>query len=160
MTTENPDNLISQRPYLIRAIHEWCSDNGLTPYLVVSVNEMVRVPREHVKDDQIVLNISWDATNALQLGNDFIEFKARFGGALRDIVIPVRRVAAIFAKENGQGIPFPPEEGDDALTPPTRKENGAAEQPPDAPKVSRPEEDDKPPSSPDGTRRSGLRRVK
>jgi len=96
----------SKTPYLIRALHEWCSDNGLTPYIVVQVNDSVRVPREYVKDGQIVLNISWDATSALQLGNDFIEFKARFGGALRDIVVPIGRVTAIYARENMEGLGF------------------------------------------------------
>ena len=97
----------STRPYLIRALYEWCTDNALTPYVVVVVNEQVQVPREFVKDGEIVLNISFDATSALQLGNEFIEFKARFGGVARDIVVPISQVAAIFAKENGQGMAFP-----------------------------------------------------
>jgi stringent starvation protein B len=97
----------STRPYLIRALYEWCTDNALTPYVVVVVNEQVQVPREFVKDGEIVLNISFDATSALQLGNEFIEFKARFGGVARDIMVPISQVAAIFAKENGQGMAFP-----------------------------------------------------
>lgn len=96
------------RPYLIRALHEWCVDNGFTPYISVSVDDRVQVPREFVKNGQIVLNLSFDATSSLQLGNDFIEFKARFGGVARQIIVPVEQVSAIYARENGQGMAFPP----------------------------------------------------
>src|SRR3990167_11164001 len=98
----------STRPYLIRALYEWCTDNGLTPYVAGRVDDSVQVPREYVKDGEIVLNISFDATSALQLGNDFIEFKARFGGKPREILVPVGRGIAIYARENGQGMGFPP----------------------------------------------------
>jgi stringent starvation protein B len=97
----------STRPYLIRALYEWCTDNGFTPYVAVRVDDSVQVPREYVKDGEIVLNISFDATSSLQLGNDFIEFKARFGGKPREILVPVGRVIAIYARENGQGMAFP-----------------------------------------------------
>ena len=97
----------STRPYLIRALYEWCTDNGFTPYVAVLVDESVKVPREFVKDGEIVLNISFDATSSLQLGNEFIEFKARFGGTPRDIMVPIGRVMAIYARENGQGMAFP-----------------------------------------------------
>jgi stringent starvation protein B len=97
----------STRPYLIRALYEWCTDNGFTPYVAVLADESTQVPREHVKNGEIVLNISFDATSSLKLGNEFIEFKARFGGAARDIVVPVDRVLAIYARENGQGMAFP-----------------------------------------------------
>ncbi len=97
----------STRPYLIRALYEWCTDNGYTPYIAVLVNERVQVPREYVKDGEIVLNISFDATTGLQLGNEFIEFKARFAGTARDIAVPVAQVVAIYARENGQGMAFP-----------------------------------------------------
>lgn len=86
----------STRPYLIRALHEWCVDNGLTPYVTVVVDDSVQVPREFVKDSEIVLNIGFDATTGLKLGNDFMEFKARFGGVVRDIFVPINNVAAIF----------------------------------------------------------------
>ena len=99
----------STRPYLIRALYEWCTDNGLTPYLAVAVNDRVQVPREYVKDGEIVLNISFDATSALKLGDDFIEFKGRFAGTARDIMVPVGQVTAIYARENGQGMAFPQE---------------------------------------------------
>jgi stringent starvation protein B len=97
----------STRPYLIRALYEWCTDNGFTPYVAVQVDDTVQVPREYVKNGEIVLNISFDATSSLKLGNDFIEFKARFAGSAREISVPVGRVIAIYARENGQGMAFP-----------------------------------------------------
>ena len=97
----------STRPYLIRALYEWCTDNGLTPYVAVAVDESVQVPREYVKNNEIVLNISFDATSSLKLGNDFIGFKARFAGSSREIMVPISRVIAIYARENGQGMAFP-----------------------------------------------------
>jgi stringent starvation protein B len=97
----------STRPYLIRGLYEWCTDNGFTPFVAVLVDETVRVPNEYVKDGEIVLNISFDATSSLKLGNDYIEFKGRFGGVARDILVPVDRVLAIYARENGQGMAFP-----------------------------------------------------
>ncbi|MDP9898562.1 ClpXP protease specificity-enhancing factor [Variovorax ginsengisoli] len=97
----------STRPYLIRALYEWCTDNGFTPYVAVQVDETVLVPREYVKNGEIVLNISFDATSSLKLGNDFIEFKARFAGTAREIQVPIGRVIAIYARENGQGMAFP-----------------------------------------------------
>jgi stringent starvation protein B len=104
----NAQESTSTRPYLIRALYEWCTDNGLTPYVAVRVDDSVQVPTEYVKDGEIVLNISFDATSSLQLGNEFIEFKARFGGKPREILVPVGRVIAIYARENGQGMAFPP----------------------------------------------------
>jgi stringent starvation protein B len=97
----------STRPYLIRALYEWCSDNGFTPFIAVLVDETVRVPNEFVEDGEIVLNISFDATSSLSLGNEIIEFKGRFGGVARDIFVPIDRVLAIYARENGQGMAFP-----------------------------------------------------
>src|SRR3954471_19620167 len=97
----------STRPYLIRALYDWCTDNGLTPYVAVLVDDTVQVPREYVKNGEIVLNISFDATSSLKLGNEFIEFKARFAGSAREIMVPINRVIAIYARENGQGMAFP-----------------------------------------------------
>jgi stringent starvation protein B len=97
----------STRPYLIRALYEWCTDNGFTPYVAVLVDDTVKVPREYVKNNEIVLNISFGATSSLKLGNDFIEFKARFAGSAREIHVPIGRVIAIYARENGQGMAFP-----------------------------------------------------
>ncbi|AKJ31325.1 ClpXP protease specificity-enhancing factor [Caldimonas brevitalea] len=96
----------STRPYLIRALHDWCTDNGYTPYLAVFVDRSVQVPMEYVKNNEIVLNVSFDATSGLKLGNEYIEFRARFGGVPRDIVVPVDHVIAIYARENGQGMAF------------------------------------------------------
>jgi stringent starvation protein B len=93
-------------PYLVRAIHEWCCDNGLTPYIAVRVDETTRVPMEHVKNGEIVLNVSPDATRNLTIGNDFIQFSARFAGVSREISVPIASVSGIFAKENGQGLAF------------------------------------------------------
>ncbi|MBU6284534.1 MAG: ClpXP protease specificity-enhancing factor [Betaproteobacteria bacterium] len=99
-------NKHSTKPYLIRAIHEWCSDQGHTPYLAVAVDEHTHVPLEYVKAGEIVLNVSLAATNRLRLGNDWIEFQARFGGIARDISIPISNVSAIYARETGHGMAF------------------------------------------------------
>jgi stringent starvation protein B len=99
----------STKPYLIRAIHEWCTDSGLTPYLSVQVNATTRVPTEHVKNGEIVLNVAYDATHRLKIGNELIQFAARFGGVSRECSIPMEAVSGIFAKENGQGLFFPKE---------------------------------------------------
>ena len=110
---ETPDNQgTPTRPYLLRALHDWCTDNGFTPYLAVFVGPGVQVPMEYVKNNEIVLNVGFEATSSLQLGNEFIEFKARFGGMAREIRVPVDHVVAIYARENGQGMAFPvPTEG-------------------------------------------------
>lgn len=97
----------STRPYLIRALHDWCTDNGFIPYLAVHVSAGVQVPMEYVKNNEIVLNVGFEATSGLQIGNEFVEFKARFGGVSREIVVPVDHVVAIYARENGQGMAFP-----------------------------------------------------
>ncbi len=104
-TTDNQGT--STRPYLLRALHDWCTDNGFTPYIAVHVDETVQVPREHVKNNEIVLNVGFEATSGLKLGNEAVEFRARFGGVSRDIVVPVDHVVAIYARENGQGMAFP-----------------------------------------------------
>jgi len=109
MTSQNDSDPqgSSTRPYLIRALHDWCTDNGFTPYLAVYVDRSVQVPHEYVKNNEIVLNVSFEATSQLQLGNEFVEFKARFGGVAREIQVPVDHVIAIYARENGQGMAFP-----------------------------------------------------
>lgn len=98
--------LPSTKPYLLRAIWEWCCDNGFTPHIAVDVDERTRVPREFVRDGQIVLNLGPGATNKLLIGNDFIEFQARFSGIARDLSVPIERVSAIYARENGAGMAF------------------------------------------------------
>ena len=96
----------STTPYLIRAIYEWCVDNGFTPYLAVRVNERTRVPMEYVRDGEIILNVSADATRDLTMGNELIQFSARFNGVSRELSVPIDAVTGIFAKENGQGLAF------------------------------------------------------
>lgn len=159
----------STRPYLIRALHEWCTDNGFAPYLAVQVDASVQVPREFVKNNEIVLNVSFDATSGLKLGNDYVEFKARFGGSARDIIVPITHVVAIYARENGQGMAFPP--------PPTavlQASPAAATRSVEAPHPGEDgkslqlvkgdegsaTEDDVPPALPTGTGRPALKRVK
>ena len=93
-------------PYLIRAIYEWCCDNGHTPYIAVKVDETTKVPMEYVKNGEIVLNVGMDATRNLKIGNDLIQFSARFAGVSREISVPVGSVAGIFAKESGHGLAF------------------------------------------------------
>ncbi len=162
----------STRPYLIRALYDWCTDNGFTPYVAVAVDDTVQVPRDYVKNGEIVLNISFDATSSLKLGNDFIEFKARFAGVARDIMVPVGRVLAIYARENGQGMAFPVDtsapagEGAEAA-------EGEASSPTGAPEAERPQlvsvdpstgeggGDEPPPPRPaSGGARPALKRVK
>ena len=101
---------LSTKPYLIRAIYEWCSDSGFTPYLSIKVDAQTRVPEEFVKNGEIILNVSHDAVHHLTLGDDLIQFSARFNGVSREVSIPVRAVQGIFAKETSKGILFPPEE--------------------------------------------------
>jgi stringent starvation protein B len=112
---------ISTKPYLIRAIYEWCSDSGLTPYLAVAVDQNCQVPMEFVKDGEIVLNIGGGATPNLTINNDWISFNARFGGVAREILVPVGAVIGIYAKENGQGLFFgrdePVDGADEMLAP-------------------------------------------
>ena len=96
----------STKPYLLRALYEWCVDNGYTPYVSVVVDPNTRVPQEYVRNGEIVLNVGPLAAHRLKMGNEFIEFAARFGGVPRDLVIPVGQVAAIYARENGHGMSF------------------------------------------------------
>jgi stringent starvation protein B len=125
---------LSTKPYLIRAIHEWACDSGLTPYLSVRVDDNTRVPVEHVKNGEIVLNLSYDATHKLTIGPDLIQFAARFGGVSRECSIPLAAVQGIFARENGQGLFFP-EESPVQLTAPA----GAALPPPENPEDPKPD---------------------
>ena len=97
---------ISTKPYLLRAIYEWCTDSGYTPYLAVKVDAATTVPMEYVKKGEIILNISYGATSGLKMDNDAITFRARFNGVSRELYIPVHNVLAIYANENGQGMAF------------------------------------------------------
>jgi len=163
----------STRPYLIRALHDWCTDNGFTPYIAVFVDAGVQVPSEYVKNNEIVLNVGFEATSGLKLGNEFIEFKARFGGSSRDIVVPVDHVIAIYARENGQGMAFPVPTEAPAGTAPTGEVATAVPAAPRPPKLAltetpaakseakadAPRPPDEPPEPPSGGRPS-LKRVK
>jgi stringent starvation protein B len=126
---------LSTKPYLIRAIYEWCTDSGLTPHLVVAVGKHTRVPMEFAKDGQIVLNVSQGATRNLLIGNDLIQFSARFNGASRDIEVPIDAVVSIYARENAQGLSFAVEE-----------EGGRVDETPSAGAASSPSQDDEPPT--------------
>lgn len=106
----NAPEATSTRPYLLRALFEWCTDNGYTPHIAVRVDRSTQVPMEFVRDGEIVLNISYDATSGLLIGNEHLEFKARFGGKPREIMVPITHVMAIYARETGQGMAFPPED--------------------------------------------------
>ena len=144
--------LPSTRPYLIRALYDWCTDNGFTPYVAVKVDNSVQVPREYVQGGEIVLNVSMDATSSLKLGNDFIEFKARFGGKPREIMVPIHRVMAIYARENGQGMAFPVSDEESA---------SAALSAVDSPTLESMDTEDKPEApSPSSPGRPALKRIK
>ena len=97
---------LSTKPYLIRAIYEWCADSGLTPYMAVQVDDFTQVPKNYIKDGKIVLNISIDAVKNLNIGNEDISCSGRFGGVAHQIMVPISTVIGIFAKENGQGLVF------------------------------------------------------
>ena len=165
-----PDNQgTSTRPYLLRALHDWCTDNGYTPYIAVYVDASVQVPMEYVKNNEIVLNVGFEATSALQLGNEFVEFKARFGGVSREIVVPVDHVVAIYARENGQGMafPMPTEAGERGATEPERPTAGArglrlasSEPDPQDESATSPPDDDTPDPGAPGGGRPALKRVK
>jgi stringent starvation protein B len=132
----------STKPYLLRAIYEWCVDSGFTPYVSVVIDSQTRVPMEYVRDGEIVLNVGPLATSHLLMGNDFIECTARFSGVARELLIPVSAVTAIYARENGHGMSF--EIDKNAVAGVAKKEEGetggeaAGERPADAPEPPRP----------------------
>ncbi|MBI2320339.1 MAG: ClpXP protease specificity-enhancing factor [Betaproteobacteria bacterium] len=127
----------STKPYLLRAIYEWCVDNGLTPYVSVVVDANTRVPMEYVRDGEIVLNIGPLATSRMQMGNEAIKCTARFSGVARELSIPVSAVTAIYARENGHGMSFEveakadsPAAGEAATPPGAEPTPGSAVEPP------------------------------
>jgi stringent starvation protein B len=163
----------STRPYLIRALHDWCTDNGFTPYVAVFVDSQVQVPVEYVKNNEIVLNVGFEATSALKLGNETIEFKARFGGSSREIIVPIDHVIAIYARENGQGMAFPmPSDAQGGAGKTTPAEAPAIVTPPRGPRLTLTDssthkadessnaEDEPPPPEPPAGGRPSLKRVK
>ena len=162
--TASGNNGTSTRPYLIRALHDWCTDNGFTPYIAVFVDAGVQVPAEYVKNNEIVLNVGFEATSALKLGNETIEFKARFGGTSREIVVPIDHVIAIYARENGQGMAFPMPAGEGQAVGPAPAEPAAAPQR-GGPRltltdVAKSDSDDTDPPDPPSGGRPSLKRIK
>ncbi|MEX3898149.1 ClpXP protease specificity-enhancing factor [Paraburkholderia sp. BR10954] len=159
---------ISTKPYLLRALYEWCTDNGYTPHIAVRVDNQTRVPRQFVRDNEIVLNISFEATSQLQMGNEWIEFNARFSGKSHKIEVPVANILAIYARENGQGMAFPVESAggeaqdsgadaaDEADTPAAPR---AVETAPGDPAAAS-DADDKPQPDDDGSKGGGRARLK
>ena len=135
----------STKPYLLRALHEWCCDNGFTPYISVFPDATARVPREFVRDGQITLNIGLEATGHLMIANEGISFQARFGGVPRELYVPIANVAAIYARENGVGMSF------DTQSHPSAEDPAEAD--------SLPDDDSEPPVSPPAGR-PRLQRVK
>ncbi|GAB1576719.1 ClpXP protease specificity-enhancing factor [Bordetella petrii] len=128
----------STKPYLLRALHEWCTDNGYTPYITVQVDEHTMVPAAHVRDGQITLNVGTLATNKLVLGNEFIEFQARFSGVTENVSVPIGAVSAIYARETGAGMgfevqPYEPPARDDSAAPATEAVPGQSESAPTDP---------------------------
>lgn len=136
MSKHESVSMTSNRPYLLRAIYDWISDNDLTPYILVDAGFAgVRVPPQVIKNGQVVLNLAMRAVASLDLGNDWISFQARFSGISQTIQIPVQAVLALYAQENGQGMMFPAdEEGGDTPTPSPPSDDT----PPDATKGSKP----------------------
>ncbi|MCC2955120.1 ClpXP protease specificity-enhancing factor [Massilia sp. IC2-477] len=144
---------ISTKPYLLRAIYEWCTDSGYTPYLAVKVDAATTVPMEYVRKGEIILNISYGATSGLKMDNDAIHFRARFNGVSRELYIPVQNVLAIYANENGQGMAFEvnvtaaemaPPAAEEASVPSLSAVPGKHEVPAAEP-VAAPKDDDEPP---------------
>lgn len=132
------DPLPSTKPYLVRAIHEWCTDNGFTPYVSVIVDARTVVPREYIKDGQIVLNVGHEATGKLQISNEALQCTARFNGVARELWVPMDRIAAIYARENGAGMGFEVEATAAEPAAPETAADTASETPPDKPRGGRP----------------------
>ena len=131
MGTTEPVTMSSNRPYLLRAIYDWITDNDLTPYLLVDATaDGVKVPPQVVKNGQVVLNLAMRAVASLDLGNEWISFQARFSGVSQSLRVPVRAVLALYAQENGQGMMFPAEEEGGDHPPPV---SGSDPAPPDPP---------------------------
>ena len=122
--------MTSNRPYLLRAIYEWIIDNGMTPYLLVTADQPgVLVPQDFIEDGKIVLNISPTATQDLEITNESLRFSARFSGHPMQVVVPVAHAAALYARENGQGMVFPEETPEDEPPPDPRSDNKRMKRP-------------------------------
>ncbi|MDP2832933.1 MAG: ClpXP protease specificity-enhancing factor [Pseudomonadota bacterium] len=131
---------LSQQPYFLRALYEWCVDSGLTPYMTVRVDHRTRVPQGFVKDGQIVLNLGPSAVRNLNMDNEWVTFSARFGGVSHSIEVPMANVLAIYSRETGEGMGFATEEGADvsekltAVNAAQGKEGSDPEEPPKPPR--------------------------
>ena len=126
-----PALMTSNRPYLLRAMHEWIVDNGMTPYLLVDAqHDGLQVPPSAVKDGRVVLNVAGRAVAHLQLGNREVSFMARFGGVSHSVIVPVSAVLAVYAQETGQGMGLPPDEGEVAPPQDSTDGSGPAPEPP------------------------------
>jgi len=150
---------IPTKPYLLRALFEWCVDNGYTPHLAVKVDSRTQVPAEYVKNGEITLNISPNAVHKLQLGNELIEFSARFGGVARQISVPVASVYALYARESGHGMTFDVEGAKPGLQAVAEAET-AASAPTSKPPAALPSPSSPPPHKPSGGGKPTLRRIK
>jgi stringent starvation protein B len=155
-------NEIPTKPYLLRALFEWCVDNGYTPHLAVKVDSRTQVPQEYVKNGEITLNISPNAVHKLQMGNEQVEFSARFGGVARQISVPITNVYALYARETGHGMTFDVDGPKLAVQPKAESESTrepklpAIKPPTQLPVATTPE----PPKKPSGGGKPTLRRIK
>jgi stringent starvation protein B len=152
---------ISTKPYLLRALFEWCVDNGYTPHLAVKVDSRTQVPPEYVKGGEITLNISPNAVHKLQMGNELIEFSARFGGIARQISVPVTNVYALYARETGHGMTFDTDGKETSKPGIQAKAEGETSMPANTrpPALPAPTSTPEPPKKPSGGKPT-LRRIK
>jgi stringent starvation protein B len=146
---------IPTKPYLLRALFEWCVDNGYTPHVAVKVDSRTQVPAEYVKNGEITLNISPTAVHKLQMGNELIEFSARFGGVARQISVPVSNVYALYARESGHGMTFDIDGPKPSVQTKGESENSAPPRPAALPAPTTPD-----PKKPSGGGKPTLRRIK
>ena len=147
----------STKPYLLRALYEWCVDNGYTPYISVVVDANTRVPPEYVRNGEIVLNVGPLAANRLKLGNEQVEFSARFGGVARQISVPVPNVYALYARETGHGMTFDIDGPKPSVQSRGESENSSA---PPRPPTALPAPTTPDPKKPSGGGKPTLRRIK
>jgi len=152
---------IATKPYLLRALYEWCVDNGYTPHVAVKVDSGTQVPSEYVKNGEITLNVSPSAVHKLQLGNELIEFSARFAGVARQISVPIANVYAIYARETGHGMTFDVDAAKPATQAVAEAEPAAPKEPPAALPAPANTSTTIPPTKPGGGKpKPQLRRVK
>jgi stringent starvation protein B len=151
---------IATKPYLLRALFEWCVDNGYTPHLAVKVDSRAQVPAEYVKGGEITLNISPNAVHKLQMGNELIEFSARFGGVARQISLPITNVYALYARETGHGMTFDIEGPKSGIQSKAETEAAPANTRPPAALPAPVSSTSEPPKKPSGGGKPTLRRIK